>query len=85
MQVPIGSEADFKGIIDLITMKAVFFENGGVKEGSIPEELQELAETYHEKMVEAAAETDDDLTMKYLEGGGAYPGRDHTRVTARYP
>lgn len=68
MQVPIGSEADFKGIIDLITMKAVFFENGGVKEGSIPEELQELAETYHEKMVEAAAETDDDLTMKYLEG-----------------
>ena len=68
VQIPIGSEDDFRGIVDLLAMKALYFENGTVKEGPIPEDLLELAESYHEKMVEAAAETDDDLTMKYLEG-----------------
>lgn len=68
MQIPIGSEDSFKGIIDLLTMKALFFNDGKPEEGPIPEELQELAGTYHEKLVEAAAETNDDLTMKYLEG-----------------
>ena len=66
--LPIGAEDDFRGLVDLITQKALFFENDTVKEGPIPEELQELVEIHREKMVEAAAETDDELTIKYLEG-----------------
>lgn len=68
IQIPIGAEADFRGVVDLISKKAFFFENGETKEGSIPDELQGLVESYYEKMVEAAVETDDELAIKYLEG-----------------
>ncbi len=71
IQIPIGKEDNFTGIIDLIKMKAeVYTDDLGntIDESDIPEELQELAKEWHDKMVEAIAETDEELTMKYLEG-----------------
>jgi len=65
VHLPIGAQADFRGLIDLITMQA-HLKDGGV--GPVPEGLQEVAETLREKLVEAACETDDDLLTKYLEG-----------------
>ncbi|MGI6066148.1 MAG: elongation factor G [Bacillota bacterium] len=69
VQLPIGAEASFKGIVDLIEMKAYQYDqNGKSTEIKIPDELQSDMETYREMLIEAAAESDDDLTMKYLEG-----------------
>ncbi|WP_297078848.1 elongation factor G [uncultured Enterococcus sp.] len=71
IQLPIGAEDDFTGIIDLVTMKAEIYTNDlgtEIQETEIPEEYRELAEEWHEKLVEAVAETDEDLTMKFLEG-----------------
>lgn len=70
MQVPIGFEAGFKGVIDLLTMKAIVWEDDLGKEPKvtdIPADLQEQAVTARAKMVEKVAELDDDLTMKFLE------------------
>jgi len=69
LQVPVGSEADFKGVVDLIRMKALLLADGKVKEADIPGELSETAKAWREKLTEAAAETDDDLLAKYLEEG----------------
>ena len=70
LQLPIGKEADFKGVVDLIEQKALFFSGDGLKvqEGEIPPELKSQAESLREKLVEAAAESDDELLLKYLEG-----------------
>ncbi len=71
IQIPIGKEDNFTGIIDLVKMKAeVYTDDLGntIDESDIPEDLRELAEEWHEKMVEAIAETDEELTLKYLEG-----------------
>ncbi len=70
LQMPWGEEGDFKGVIDLLKQKAYTFEGEGkeVKEEDIPQEYQGQAEELREKMVEVAAENDDDLLMKYLEG-----------------
>ncbi|KAF0108921.1 MAG: elongation factor G [Chloroflexi bacterium] len=71
MQMPIGSEANFKGMVDLMTMQAVLFEDELGKEPtvtSIPVELQSQAEEMRQHMIEKIAELDDDLTVKYLEG-----------------
>ncbi|HHY92300.1 MAG TPA: elongation factor G [Firmicutes bacterium] len=68
LQLPIGVEADFRGVVDLINRKALLFSGSKVEEAPIPAELSELVETMREKLVEAAAETDDELTMKYLDG-----------------
>ncbi|MCL1874392.1 MAG: elongation factor G [Clostridiales bacterium] len=68
VQVPIGKESAFSGVIDLIAMKAYKYENGQASEMPIPADLQAEAEDYREAMVEAAAEGEDDLTMKYLDG-----------------
>ena len=71
IQIPIGAEDSFTGIIDLVKMKAEIYTNDlgtEIEETDIPEEYRELAEEWHEKLVEAVAETDDELTMKYLEG-----------------
>ncbi|CAM3051814.1 elongation factor P [Streptococcus agalactiae LMG 14747] len=70
IQLPIGSEDDFRGIIDLIKMKAEIYTNDlgtDILEEDIPAEYLEQAEEYREKLVEAVAETDEDLMMKYLE------------------
>ncbi|MEG6586992.1 elongation factor G [Dendrosporobacter sp. 1207_IL3150] len=71
IQLPIGSEDVFKGIIDLIEMKAMIYTDdlGKTSEATeIPEELKEQAELYRQNMLDAVAEGDDELMMKYLEG-----------------
>ena len=71
IQLPIGAEDQFEGIIDLVEMKATFYGNDlgtDVQEREIPEEYKELADEYHEKLVEAVAELDEDLMEKYLGG-----------------
>ncbi|MBU7007466.1 elongation factor G [Phosphitispora fastidiosa] len=71
LQIPIGAEENFRGIIDLVTNEALVYTDdlGTTSEkAAIPEELQDLAAEYREKLVEAVAESDEDLMMKYLEG-----------------
>jgi len=71
IQLPIGKEADFKGIIDLVRMKAeVYYDDEGkdVRDEEIPEDLKEMAEEYHQKMIEAVAESDEALLEKFFEG-----------------
>src|SRR5436190_17943892 len=74
IQIPIGAEEHFQGVVDLVRMKAIYWDDAsqGMKFEfrDIPAELQELAKEWHDKMVEAAAEADDELTHKYLEGHG---------------
>ena len=72
IQLPIGAEDHFLGIVDLIKMKAFIHKDDlgkVIEEGEVPADLKELAEEYRAKMVEAAAEQDDELMMKYLDGG----------------
>jgi len=68
--IPIGNEASFKGIVDLLKMKAYTYEKGGKKgkEQGIPEDLKSKAEKLKNKIIETAAEANDELTEKYLEG-----------------
>jgi len=66
LQLPIGSQSDFQGIIDLVTMKAYIGDT--LKEAEIPSTLQKQAEASREKLIEAAVESDDELINKYLEG-----------------
>jgi len=68
-QVPVGSEAGFTGVVDLITMKAFITADGKIKEADIPGDQMDTAKSYRERLAEAAAETDDDLLAKYLEEG----------------
>ena len=71
IQLPIGSEDDFRGIIDLIKMKAEIYTNDlgtDILEEDIPADLLDMAQEYREKLVEAVAETDEEFMMKYLEG-----------------
>ena len=72
IQLPIGAEDNFQGIVDLIKMRAFIHKDDlgkEIEEGEIPEDLKAQAEEYRDKMVEAAAEQDDELMMKYLEEG----------------
>ena len=66
LQLPIGSQSDFQGIVDLVTMKA--YIGATSQEAEIPPTLQEQAEASREKLVEAAVEVDDELINKYLKG-----------------
>ena len=71
IQLPIGSEDTFKGIIDLLNMKAImYYDDLGkdVREEEIPEDMKELAEKYRNNLVENIVEQDEDLMMKYFEG-----------------
>ena len=71
IQIPVGAEGSFAGIVDLLKMKAEIYvdELGNtMDETDIPADLLETAEEYRQKMVEAAAEADDDLMMKFLDG-----------------
>ncbi|MFH7242876.1 MAG: elongation factor G [Spirulina sp.] len=71
IQVPIGSESNFQGVIDLVSMRArIYHDDLGktVEDAEIPADLQGVAEEYRTHLVEAAAETDDHLMEKYLEG-----------------
>ena len=71
IQLPIGAEDNFQGIIDLVRMKAIIYTDDlGTKsdETEIPDDLLELAQEYREKLLEAAAEFDEELMMRYLDG-----------------
>ena len=71
IQLPIGSEADFRGIIDLVTMRAeMYYDDKGldIRDEDIPEDMRELAEKYHTELMEHVAEQDEDLLEKYLGG-----------------
>ena len=71
IQLPIGAEDKFIGIVDLIKMKAEIYKDDigkEIEEADVPEDMLAMAQEYREKMVEAAAENDEDLMMKYLEG-----------------
>jgi len=67
LTIPVGSQANFQGIIDLLSMKA--FLGDSQEASDIPSELQDQAQSLRQQIVEAAAEADDELIMKYLEGG----------------
>jgi len=68
VQLPIGSQDTFKGIVDLVRMKAYTGSGKSVVEGEIPGDMAEAVAKYRESLVEAAAENDDELITKYLEG-----------------
>ena len=71
IQLPIGAEDTFKGIIDLMTMKAeVYYDDMGkdIREEEIPADMMDQAQEYHDAMVESICELDEELMMKYLEG-----------------
>ncbi|CEA06522.1 elongation factor G [Pseudomonas saudimassiliensis] len=73
IQLPIGSEENFVGQVDLLRMKAIYWNDADMgmtfREEEIPEDMAELAAEYREKLVEAAAEANEELMNKYLEGG----------------
>ena len=71
LQLPIGAEDQFQGVIDLITKKAIVYTDDlGTKSelAEIPEDMVELVEEYREKLLEAVADADEELMMKYIEG-----------------
>ncbi len=74
IQVPIGAEENFLGVVDLVLMKAIYWDEASqgmeFEIRDIPEELQALSEEWREKMIEAAAEANEELMNKYLESGG---------------
>ncbi|MBD1894492.1 elongation factor G [Coleofasciculus sp. FACHB-129] len=71
IQIPIGAESNFEGIVDLVRMQAYLYKDDQgkeIEEIDIPANLQEVAQEYRTKLIESVAETDDALTEKYLEG-----------------
>ena len=77
IQMPIGAEEKFQGIVDLVRMKAVYWDEAGMgisfREEEIPDALLEQANQFRERLIEAAAEGSDELTTKYLEGSSLTP------------
>ena len=71
LHLPIGQAADFKGVVDLVSMKALLFESGSgkFKEGDIPEDMKGTVDEYREKFVEGVAESDDELLEIFFEEG----------------
>jgi len=73
LQIPIGKEENFKGVVDLIKMKAIYWNktDGGItfEYKDIPEDLLKLSQEYNEKLIESAAESNEDMMEKYLENG----------------
>ena len=70
VQLPVGSEQDFAGVIDLLAMEAVIGEGGQAERTAVPDELQQAAGQAREQLIDAVAATNDELTIKYLEEGG---------------
>ena len=84
IQLPIGSEDTFSGIVDLIKMEAIIYEDDLGKvadEVAIPDDMKDIADEYRDKLLEAVAEEDDDLMEKYL--GGEEISEDEIRKTIR--
>jgi elongation factor G len=69
LQIPVGEQASFRGVVDLITQKAYTFEGGNkVQEIPVPADLQDSISSYREQLIESAVESDDDVMVKFLEG-----------------
>ena len=71
IQLPIGAESDFKGLVDLLEMKAYYYLDDlgtNTEVTDVPDNMKDLCEEYREKLVETAAEVDEELMMKYLDG-----------------
>ncbi|MDP4092392.1 MAG: elongation factor G [Bacillota bacterium] len=71
IQLPIGKEDNFQGIVDIVTLKAFFFKDDLgkiIEEGPIPDDMKEMVKEYRNGLLEAVAELDEELMMKYLEG-----------------
>jgi elongation factor G len=66
VQIPIGTEHEFKGVVDLLTMKGYLYDGGTVTEGDVPADLAEAAAAARDKLIDAVASTDDGLAEKYL-------------------
>ena len=84
VQLPIGAESEFRGIVDLVEMKAIIYKDdlgAEWEETEIPEEVRNLAEEYREKLLEAVADQDEELMMMYLEGEEINP--DQIRAAIR--
>ncbi len=85
LQLPVGAEDEFAGVVDLITMKAILWKDEKLgaewEEKEIPADLQDKANEYREKLIETAVEADDDLMEKYLEG--EEPTEDQLRACIR--
>ena len=72
VEIPIGTEHDFRGVVDLVHMVAYLHgedASGHDESVPIPEDLQQLADEYHDKLMDVVAETSDELMERYLEGG----------------
>ena len=87
IQIPIGAEDNFKGIVDLTKMKAIYWNEDDMgttyEEKDIPEDLQEICKKYREEMVEAAAEANEELMDKYLNEGDLASEDIHTGLRIR--
>ncbi|HWQ38408.1 MAG TPA: elongation factor G [Burkholderiales bacterium] len=87
IQIPIGAEENFRGVVDLVKMKAIYWDEAtqGMKfeEGEVPAELMAQAMEWREKMVEAAAEASEELMNKYLESGELDPAEIKRGLRAR--
>src|SRR6188472_772228 len=84
LQVPIGAEDQFRGVVDLINMKAITYGNDlgdQIEVGDVPADVQPLADEWREKMIEALADLDDDIAHKFLEGEAI--GADELRRALR--
>lgn len=68
LQIPIGEQASFQGVVDLITQKGYLFDGTKSQEVPIPAELRESVQTFREQLIEAAVESDDEIMEKFLEG-----------------
>ena len=84
IQIAIGAEEDFKGVVDLVRMKAIFWEEENMGMAfdvvEIPEEYQELADTWRENLLEAVADADDELMEVYLEEGDLSEDQIHQGI-----
>jgi elongation factor G len=69
VHIPVGEESGFRGFVDLVTQRATLYADGKATDADVPAEAADRVKEWREKLVEAAAETDDDLLAKYLEEG----------------
>ena len=87
MQLPIGAEENFKGVVDLTTMKAIYWEEENMganfRVEDVPSDMADIAADWREKMVESAAEASEDLMEKYLDGGDLSEGDIRAGIRAR--
>src|SRR5262249_46693953 len=68
LHVPIGTQSDFKGVVNVATGEAYTFANGKAEKATVPADLADQIASYRDQLVESAVESDDELMMKYLEG-----------------